>query len=262
MTTNRGETTLEQIYASNDIVTLENVFFRYPTSILPEGQEWLIKIKDLSLKSQETYSLLGDNMTGKSTLIQLLSGTLPKFRDDCYKGNVSIIGTKKKFPVNPLEMKKIGIVVVQQSDPMFPELSIWDNLELGCPSHSFFKMQKREAKERAKKVIEELDSSHKISLDTPFGELSGGGKALFKILRATIWQYKLLLLDEPTANLDPRNRIKCFDLLDHMWIEDASILLVSHNEDDHRSISEVAKKKKVDYLCYELKDGIIIQASL
>lgn len=244
------------------ILTLRYVRFRYPQAILPENQEWLLKIDHFSFASNTAYSLLGDNMTGKSTLIRLLTGTLPALPRDCIEGIISVARNEYELPVNPVTMKKLGLAVVHQFDPMFPEFSIWENIALGCPSQSILRKQKVVFRITVSNLLDNLYSVHQVSPDSPLAELSGGGRALFKILRANIWSHKLLLLDEPVVHLDPGNRIKCFELLEEMWRPNASIMLVSHIELDHQCLAEIANKRHVVHQCFELKDGVLIKATL
>jgi len=246
---------VEPININSSIVTLRDVCFRYPSAILPFGREWLINIDRFSLESRTAYSLFGDNMTGKSTLIQLISGTHSSYPVSCYRGAIGICGSEFILPVDSIKMKKYGLTVIQQSDPMFPELSIWNNIELGCPSRSLHRKHRESVMKRAYDVLKILDPSSNLSLDTPLYKLSGGGKALIRILRATIWGFKILLLDEPTGNLDPANCQQSFILLDEMWKENSSLLLISHRHEDHKALRGIATKRSVNHLCYELKDG-------
>jgi len=72
-------------------------------------------------------------------------------------------------------------------------------------------------------------------LADPLATLSGGGRAVVRVLRSVIWRYKLLLLDEPLANVDAANRELLFENLREHTPNNATVLLISHDDHDHET---------------------------
>jgi len=243
------------------LLELVGIKFKYPSEKRKDKHEWLLNVDYFSIEKNWAISLLGGNMIGKSTLIKLITGTLPPISFNCYVGSIKVDGIEYKLPVNPLKMKKLGIVAAHQSDQMFPELSIWENIELGCP---YFRVNNSLKKSKRDIVVDKLkkfELLNSISIDSPLGELSGGAIAIIKLLRSTIWNYKLLILDETTANIDNNNRKVCFQLLSEMLFENSSVLLISHTNNDHLKFREISNDKYV-YKIFTINNNNVIPETI
>lgn len=210
------------------ILEVHNLRFRY-SNLSPR----ILDIDSFSLSRGRAYSLFGRNMSGKTTLIKLLSGFL-----DCPQAQICLRFDEVDYslPKQRLALQTAGLRVCHQNDPMFPELSIWENILLGAPGlrmrHSHLK-EYREDVSRVLSLISENGASPQFSHS--LGTLSGGGRAVIRLLRSVLWSYKLLLLDEPLTNVDPNNRELLYSVLRQHTPENATVLLISHDEQDHES---------------------------
>ena len=172
-------------------------------------------------------------MSGKTTLVKLLSGLL----DNPYGPiRVRLDELDYSLPEQRRALQNAGLRVCHQNDPMFPELSIWENVLLGAPGLRAGHSHLHDCRESVTRVLGLLseDGASPLSSD-PLGTLSGGGRAVIRLLRSVLWSYKVLLLDEPLSNVDSNNRELLFSVLQEHTPEHATVLLISHDEQDHSS---------------------------
>jgi ABC-type sugar transport system ATPase subunit len=170
-------------------------------------------------------------MSGKTTLISLLSGLF-----DCPQGMITLNfrGVPFVLPQQRSELRLAGLRSCYQNDPLFPELSIWENIWLGLPGRRLGHRDLASYRDRVASALSRLSKENGGPRDTDFlSTLSGGGRAIVRVLRSVIWRYKLLLLDEPLANVDPTNRELLFQILKEHTSSDATVLLISHDDQDH-----------------------------
>lgn len=175
----------------------------------------------------EFVCIVGPNGGGKSTLVKLILGLLqPKS------------GAVRVFGLRPAEARpQIGYMPQHaRLDPQFP-VTVRDVVLMGRLGHSRiwggYGATDRDAVQRALRDVGLADQ-----LDTSFCNLSGGQRQRVLIARALVCQPDLLLLDEPTANLDMKSQAGFYELL-HALNERMTIVMVSH---DVRFVSEHVKR--------------------
>ena len=179
-------------------------------------------VNDLSfrVKKGELFAFLGVNGAGKSTTISIICGQLRKD-----SGNVWI--KDKEADRAGSETKRLLGVVFQDSVLDKP-LTVKENLKsraalYGITGNSFEK--------RLAELVEILDFGDYIN--RPVGKLSGGQRRRIDIARALIHRPEILILDEPTAGLDPAGRDEILDLIARMHKEKGiTVILVSHSMED------------------------------
>ena len=160
--------------------------------------------------------MVGPNGGGKTTLLKLILGLLtPKH------GNVKVFGHEPNQA-----RRKIGYVPQAiLFDPSFPA-TVLDIVLMGRVERHFFGGYRKDDRENAQKRI------HDVGLEkyanAPFAELSGGQRQRVLIAQALVSEPRLILLDEPAANLDQENAASLFNLLAELN-RHVTILLVSHN---------------------------------
>lgn len=171
----------------------------------------------LNVLKGDFVGLFGPNGGGKTTLLQLIMGFLAPG-----KGKVRVLGHSPKTT-----RKRIGYVPQHINfDRAFP-ISVLEVVLLGCLSKlSLWGSFSHEWKEKARRALDKVALGHKASV--PFGTLSGGEAQRVLIARAIVDEPELLLLDEPTASVDPHAEQIIYQLLlelnQHM-----TILMVSHD---------------------------------
>lgn len=190
---------------------------------LIDCQNLLIKYENTTVISDLSFSVncgdylcvVGDNGAGKSTLIKCLLGL-----KDLQGGSISFD--------NDFDRKSIGYV--SQLDDInedFPA-SVTEVVLLGCLNrHGILPFYTREEKKRASELLKRL---HIESLsDKSFQELSGGQRKRVLLARALMASGDVLLLDEPTAALDPIATREFYDAIGRLNKEGMTIIMVSHD---------------------------------
>lgn len=235
---------------------VQHLRFRYRTMRLPDDRDWFLSIDDLSIDKGQAYSLYGDNMSGKTTLVRLLTGTLPNPDAHEIGGRVTLCDNAWSLPPDPTRVIEAGLHVVHQGDEMFPTLSIWKNVALGARTVKEYHAHRRQIIERLESELTAFVQEDRApSLDDPLAELSGGARAYVRILRSLLWCRGILILDEPTVSLDPANQKRIHQRLREFWDGKISLLLVSHDQADHDALKKLARDQDAMYTAWHLDAG-------
>lgn len=193
---------------------------------------------DLRIEKGVLTSIIGPNGAGKTTLINLLTGNiLPD------SGKVFFDGEEITYLPIHKRVKK-GICRSFQIMNIFPKLSVFENLQIPAFSLmnrnlSFFKSvhSHPEVNERVEKLLEELGMASKKNHIA--GTLSHGDQRLLEIGLAMASEPKLLFLDEPTAGMNPVERIKVLENIRRLSQEKQStFVIVEHDMDIVFSLSD------------------------
>jgi branched-chain amino acid transport system ATP-binding protein len=163
--------------------------------------------------------VLGPNGTGKSTLLKVLFGFLPAQQGDMYLGATSLHGVASH------DMADHGITYLPQRPSVFPFLSVAVNLRLGTWS---FRRNRSQARER----IERAYAQFPILAERRYqaaGTLSGGQQRQLEIARALLTDPTVMLIDEPTASIEPRISAQIYSLIAGLARDGKAILLVDQN---------------------------------
>ena len=178
------------------------------------------KINDLNLEvlSGGRIMILGENGTGKTTLLRLICGI---YKAD--SGSILIDGK----PVKQLEKYTIGYIpqLLELQEEQNFDLTVEEVVGLGCQMHN--RQQRKDAVEGAmRRTGCENLAGRKFSV------LSGGEKQKVSLARCLAQKARLLLLDEPTANLDKDNRRMVVDILHSLSISEIpTIIMVTHDKE-------------------------------
>lgn len=194
----------------SEIIKIKNLWVRYEQELVLEGI-------NLSVQEGDYIGIIGPNGGGKTTLFKVILGLLSP-----EKGEVKILGQPAKKG-----RQYIGYVPqIMQFDPAFP-ITVADVVRMG-------RLGKRRLLQhygkRDEQVVERV--LEQVGLlkwrDRALSELSGGQKQRVYIARALATEPKILLLDEPTANLDQTVSTTLYELL-HQLNEFVTILMISHD---------------------------------
>lgn len=203
------------------LVRMENIHKRF------DGVVALEEV-DFDLDYKEIVGLVGDNGAGKSTLIKILSGAHP-----ATEGTIYFEGKKVQIS-NPKEAKLMGIETVYQDLALAENLDVASNIFLGREfirgglGRIFRMVDKRKMAREAKKVMQSL-GIHIPSVRTPVQNLSGGQRQAVAIGKTVYLKPKVIIMDEPTANISVQEREKVLDLAQKLKEENISVILISHN---------------------------------
>ena len=163
--------------------------------------------------------VLGPNGTGKSTLLKVLFGFLPAQKGDMYLGAASLHGVASH------DMANRGITYLPQRPSVFPFLSVEVNLRLGTWSFRRNRTLARERVERAYAQFPILAERRRQAV----GTLSGGQQRQLEIARALMTDPIVMLIDEPTASIEPRIAAQIYALIAGLARDGKAILLVDQN---------------------------------
>ncbi|WP_144754371.1 ATP-binding cassette domain-containing protein [Curtobacterium pusillum] len=176
---------------------------------------------DLSVQAGEIVALLGDNGAGKSTLMNIICGS-----NTPDEGEIRVSGQ----PMSGLaDAKRLGVGVVYQDLALAPHLSLTENLFLGNELRRGPWLDRKRMHAEARAAIEKLGISTLRDVRLPVGSLSGGQRQVLAVARAMKWASDLILLDEPTAALGPKQVGIVLDSIRIAADHGLGVILVSHD---------------------------------
>lgn len=183
------------------------------------GERLLLEIDALMLVRGATYLLLGENGAGKTTLLRILAGL-----EQAQSGAFVFDGVRYDHAVERARLAP-RMIYLHQHSYLF-HTSVIANIEYGLKLRG---VPGRERLELVRKEMEWAGISHLA--DVPPQKLSGGEKQRVALARARVLKPELLLLDEPTANLDDVAREQVADLIRQMRDANNCVLIATHDRD-------------------------------
>jgi branched-chain amino acid transport system ATP-binding protein len=206
----------------------------------------LIAISDLNLeiKLHSIHSIIGPNGAGKTTFFNCLTGFYRPEAGEILFNNHSLVG------LLPDRITRLGIARTYQNIRLFPNLTVMENILVGLHTHlqaGFFgivlgspatRKEEKEAEEEARNLLKVVNLSGRgdlLAKNLPYGE-----QRRLEIGRALACRPKLLLLDEPTAGMNPSETREMMDLICHLRDKlGITILLIEHQMRVVMGISEI-----------------------
>lgn len=191
---------------------------------------------DLVLRHNEVLGLLGDNAAGKSTLMKVLSGAyIPD------EGDILIEGEKVEFS-SPMDARRQGIEMVYQDYALANNLDVAANVFLGREAVQtrvgpIAVMDSRYMEQEAQSLLNRLKIDI-ASVRLKVERLSGGQRQAVAIARATAFNAKVIIMDEPTAALSVAAIGKVLGLVKQLKEQGASIIVISHRLEDIYQVSD------------------------
>jgi simple sugar transport system ATP-binding protein len=191
---------------------------------------------DLALHHNEVLGLVGDNAAGKSTLMKVLSGAyIPD-------GGEILIEGQTAHLTNPMDARRMGIEMVYQDYALANNLDVAANVfmgrevvriklgPLGVLNYPHMEQETRNLISRLKIDI--------ASVRQKVERLSGGQRQAVAIARATAFDAKVIIMDEPTAALSVAAIEKVLDLVRELKAQGSSIIIISHRLEDIYQVSD------------------------
>ena len=227
--------------AEQAIVEFDQVSFSY-------GAIPVLEKATVSIRSGEFVSVIGPNGGGKTTLLRLMLGLIAP-----QTGTVRIFGDTPKRA-----RQRIGYTPQYSKHDLDFPVSVMDVALMGCQEGNRFGRYGKTEKAAALRALEEMELADLAQ--RPYSDLSGGQRQRVLIARALASDPELLLLDEPTSNVDAVVEDKLLDLLKQLN-ERMSIIMVSHDLGFVSSVVEsvvCVNRNVVVHPTSEL-DGTVIQ---
>jgi rhamnose transport system ATP-binding protein len=184
---------------------------------------------DLDLLPGEVHALVGENGAGKSTFAKILAGVVRPTR-----GTIQVSGQTVEI-LNPIDAQRLGITLIHQEPISFPDLSVAENLVIGRSGGSGLgRVRWAELARQARRVMELLNVS--IDVTAPMRGLPIADQQMVEIARALAGDCRLILMDEPTASLTPKEVETLFNIVRRLRDEGRTIVFISHRLEEVRAI--------------------------
>ncbi|MCS7364137.1 MAG: energy-coupling factor ABC transporter ATP-binding protein [archaeon GB-1867-035] len=214
------------------MINIRNLWFSY------NGKEYVIKGISLNVRSNEIIGIIGPNGSGKTTLLKLMACLYKPTKGEVLINNTNFWKANKQ---TRLQLRR-KIVYVHEK-PIILKRTALDNIAFALTLHGY---SKKEACEKSLKMMEKL-GIEKLAYKTK--GFSAGEKQLISLARALVLEPEILLLDEPTANLDLKMRKNLLDYLKEKF-SNKCLIIAAH---DLLTLTKIASR-------YVLIDnGIIVK---
>jgi ribose transport system ATP-binding protein len=184
----------------------------------------------LTVLPGEVHALVGENGAGKSTLVKVLSGV------QAPDGGEMLLGGQPYRARDPKEAIRAGIRVVYQELNLLTYLTIEENLSFESLPSNHGLVDRKTMRERAVRLMAEVGLD--MPPDTAVEDLGIAQMQLVEIARALLTEAKLLILDEPTATLTPRETDQLFGIVRKLAGQGIGVLFISHHLDEVKQIAD------------------------
>ncbi len=219
---------------SENIIVLENVCKSYAT-----GAPALSGV-NLTIKQGEFVFIVGDSGSGKSTLIKLLLRELIPTSGDIYVNGQNLQLLKRRNV--PKYRRNLGVVF--QDFRLLKDRNVYENVAF---AQRIIQIPGREIKKNVPSILSVVGLAGKYKAKPR--QLSGGEQQRVAMARALINRPPILLCDEPTGNLDPKNSWEIMKLLEQINQKGTTIIVVTHN----REIVNEMQKRVIT-----MKKGVVV----
>ncbi len=186
---------------------------------------------DLDVLPGQIVALIGENGAGKSTLMKIVAGA-----ETPTSGTITFAGAAWRFG-SPREARKAGISIVYQEHALLYDMTVAENLFIGRPLRAVgglidIRAMRAAAQQFLTTLGVEIDAERTV--DT----LTMAERQIIEIARALIDEARLIILDEPTAALEKREREKLFLIMRDLAAKGVAILFCSHHLDEVVAVAE------------------------
>ena len=205
-------------------ISLENVSYTYQSGT-PFERRALFDMT-VTIKDGSYTAFIGHTGSGKSTIMQLLNGLYLPTSGQVKVDDTIINSQSKNKEIKPIR-KKVGLVFQFPESQLFAE-TVLEDIAFGPQN---FGVSKEEAEQRALESLRLVGLSDELRDQNPF-DLSGGQMRRVAIAGILAMQPDILVLDEPTAGLDPQGRKELMSLFKQLHLSGITIVFVTHLMDD------------------------------
>ncbi len=197
-------------------IELNGITVRKATGLLLDGIS-------LKVTHDEFVGIIGPNGAGKTTLLNVIAGF------EKFEGTLSLFGRRESQMRSRKTKLRVGYVPqLFQIDPAFPILASEAVMTGAIGRLGLFRSPGTQEREKAMRLMEMMRVAHLA--DRPLGQLSGGERQKVSLARAILQEPDILLMDEPTANLDIAVQKEVLNLIDEIQSrETLTILFVTHD---------------------------------
>ena len=222
---------------TNNLISIKNLKYKIGQNI-----NFSLNIKNFKLNKSDSILIYGESGLGKSTFLNLLSGTISP-----QKGNIDILGTNISNTSSSIKDKIRGdhFGIVFQTFNLLPYVSVKNNILLG-KAYSSIK-QSKSNNDEIKELMDKLSLNYEDLINRKAYELSIGQQQRVAVARALIGKPEIILADEPTSALDKSNQKEFINLLFKSIDEnEQGLIMVSH---EHKLSNKFKKVKNITDIC-------------
>lgn len=194
------------------------------------GSVQAVKNGQFNLKKGEIHSLIGENGTGKSTMMKMLYGMYEKDA-----GSIEING-KEVENITPKVAIELGIGMVHQEFMLVNELTVLENIILGFEPKKGITIDFDSARSNVQNYIEQYEMD--VQLNKKINQISVGEAQRVEIIKTLTRGANIIILDEPTAVLTPQESQRLFEILENLKKDGKSIVFISHKLNEVMQISD------------------------
>jgi ribose transport system ATP-binding protein len=207
------------------VLSLKNISKSFP------GVKALENVS-LDIKRGKVHALCGENGAGKSTLMKILSGVYTKD-----EGEILIDGNPVTI-ASPIDSEKLGISIIYQELANIPELSVYNNVNLGKeitrPGNIFLHTSKMISK--TKDLLKKFDLS--INVNQKIERLTVGQQQMVEIAKAYGSNTWVMVMDEPTSAISESDKNKLFGMIRELKEKNVAIVYISHRMNEIFEIAD------------------------
>ena len=185
---------------------------------------------DLKVEKGEIHAILGENGAGKSTLMNIVYGLL-----NADSGSILVDGREVKIN-QPADALNAGIGMVHQHFMLVPVFTVAENIVLGHEQTNRGLLSLNEAKAKIKSIASEF--KFEIDPDALVEDLPVGVQQRVEIIRALMYDAKVLILDEPTAVLTPQETDELLNIMRTLKAKGASIIFITHKLREVKAVAD------------------------
>lgn len=224
---------------AESVFSVESAVYRYQTQIALNGLS-------MQIERGERVALLGANGSGKSTLLRLLDALYFADEGSVRFGNIALTEAQLQDDAFAFDFRRRVGLVFQNPDVQLFNPTVFDEVAFGPLQ---LRWPKQQIRDRVAQALQRLEIEHLH--DRPPHRLSGGEKKRVALASVLVLDPEVLLLDEPTASLDPRSQGQIIDFLAGWGGGLKTVVTATHDLD---SVEYIADR------CFVLREGVVAGA--
>jgi len=204
------------------IIEFKNFWWKYESST-----DWVLRDVNLNVEKGEFLAITGPSGSGKTTLCQCLNGMIPHSHPGVVKGEVYVSGIRVRGATVPQLCDHVGMMF-QDPESQFIGMSVEEEVVFGPEN---LNLPREEIDRRLKWALRVVGMEGMLS-KAPY-ELSGGQKQRVAIASALVMLPRILVLDEPTSELDPIGKAEVFSVVSELIRDrEMTIVMVEHETEE------------------------------
>ena len=205
---------------NNELIKLSNLSKEF---LIPNSRVKVLKKINLKISYGSLIALIGPSGSGKSTLLHLIGQLDTPTSGNIFFENKNLTNARER---DKDEIRRSKISIIYQQNNLLYDFNVIENVMMPLISRG---VDKKNAEEKAKKILKNVKMSHRISHFPD--QLSGGEQQRTAFARAVVVEPNLILADEPTGSLDRSTAKEVFNLLIKLKSKKRTIIFATHNRE-------------------------------